>query len=174
MTTTVTVSASTAVVTVEETSATVNVVGSNAATVAVGGNVAPEVPFTVGGGTSGNQPTFSGSPLFSGSYVLLDRLVHFRINVEMTNITNFGTGQYFVTLPFNSAHTYLTSNGHLHDVSANRDYTLQGHVLAGTNVLQLFYTGSNGQQDEFEHNKPVNLATADLFHISGTYMKDGA
>jgi hypothetical protein len=46
--------------------------------------------------------------------------------------------------------------------------------LAGTNVLQLFYTQSNGQQDEFEHNAPVNLATADLFHISGTYMKDGA
>jgi hypothetical protein len=41
-------------------------------------------------------------------------------------------------------------------------------------VLQLFYTGSNGQQDEFEHNKPVTLATADVFHISGTYMKDGA
>jgi hypothetical protein len=170
----VTVAMSTAVVTVDETSATVNVVGATFATVSVGQVVAPEVPFTVGGGTSGNQPTFSGSPLFSGSYVLLDRLVHFRINVEMTNITNFGTGQYFVTLPFNSAHTYLTSNGHLHDVSANRDYTLQGHVLAGTNVLQLFYTGSNGQQDEFEHNKPVNLATADVFHVSGTYIKDGA
>jgi hypothetical protein len=169
----VTVAMSTAVVTVDETSATVNVVGATFATVAVGEVVAPEVPFTVDGGTSGTQPTFSGSPLFSGSYILLDRLVHFRINVEMTNITNFGTGQYYVTLPFNSAHTYLTSDGHLHDVSANRDYTLQGHVLAGTNVLQLFYTQSNGQQDEFERNAPVNLATADVFHISGTYMKDG-
>jgi hypothetical protein len=102
----VTVAMSTAVVTVDETSATVNVVGATFATVSVEQVVAPEVPFTVGGGTSGNQPTFSGSPLFSGSYILLDRLVHFRINVEMTNITNFGTGQYYVTLPFNSAHTY--------------------------------------------------------------------
>jgi hypothetical protein len=169
----VTVAMSTAVVTVDGTSATVNVVGSTFATVSVGKVVAPEVPFTVSGGTSGNQPTFSGSPLFSGSYILLDRLVHFRINVLMTNITNFGTGQYYVTLPFNSAHTYFTSDGHLHDVSANRDYTVQGHVWAGTNVLQLFYTSSNGQQDEFEHNKPVNLATADVFHVSGTYMKDG-
>ena len=169
----VTVAMSTAVVTVEETSATVNVVGATFATVAVGEVVAPEVPFTVDGGTSGTQPTFSGSPLFSGSYVLLDRLVHFRINVDMTNITNFGTGQYFVTLPFNSAHTYLTSSGHLHDESANKNYTLQGHILAGTNVLELFYTGANGQQDTFEHNKPVTLATADVFHVSGTYIKDG-
>jgi hypothetical protein len=170
----VTVATSTAVVTVAETSATVNVLGSYAATVSVGETVAPEVSYAVQGGTSGNQPTFSGDPLFSASYILLDRLVHFRVNVQMTNITNFGTGQYYVTLPFNSAHTYLTSDGHLHDVSANRDYTLQGHVFAGTNVLQLFYTQSNGQQDEFEHNAPITLATADLFHISGTYMKDGA
>ena len=170
----VTVSMSTAVVTVAETSATINVVGADYATVSVGGVVAPEVAFTVSGGTDGTQPTFSGEPLFEGSYILLDRLVHFRINVLMTNITNFGTGQYYVTLPFASRHTYLTSEGHLHDVSANKDYTLQGHVFAGSNVLKLFYTAANGQQDEFEHNAPINLATADIFHISGTYMKDGS
>jgi hypothetical protein len=170
----VTVTASTAVVTVDETSATVNVVGSDAATVSVGQNVAPEVAFTVQGGTDGTQPTFDGAPLFEGSFVMVDRLVHFRINVLMTNITGFGTGQYFVTLPYASRHTYLTSDGHLHDVSTNRDYTLQGHVFAGSNVMKLFYTGTNGQQDAFEHNKPITLTTADIFHISGTYMKDGA
>lgn len=170
----VTVAMSTAVVTVAETSATVNVLGSYAATVSVGETVAPEVTYTVTGGTDGTQPTFNGPPLFTASYVLLDRLVHFRVNVDMSNITDFGTGQYYVTLPFASRHTYLTSEGHLHDDSANKDYTLQGHVDAGTNVLKLFYTGANGQQDSFEFNKPTTLATADVFHISGTYMKDGA
>jgi hypothetical protein len=47
-------------------------------------------------------------------------------------------------------------------------------VFAGSNVMKLFYTGTNGQQDAFEHNKPITLTTADIFHISGTYMKDGS
>ena len=136
------------------------------------GNVGDGVDtvYTVLGGTDGTQPTFTGDPLFTGSYVAFGDSVTFRINVLMTNITNFGTGQYYVTLPFDSKYTYLTSDGHLHDVSVNRDYTLQGHVLAGTNVLKLFYTQSNGQQDEFEHDAPITLATADIFHIAGTYI----
>ena len=169
----VTVAMSTAVVTAGDIYADINIVGSNLATVAVGGVVAPEVPFTVEGGTDGTQPTFSGSPLFSGSYILLDRLVYFRINVDMSNITNFGTGQYFVTLPFPSRHTYLTSDGHLHDESSGKNYTLQGLAQAGTNVLQLFFTSANGEQDAFTHNRPFVLDTEDMFHISGTYMKDG-
>jgi hypothetical protein len=59
-----------------------------------------EVSCTVGGGTDGTQPTFNGAPLFSGSYTKTGNLVHFRVNVGMTNITNFGSGQYYVTIPF--------------------------------------------------------------------------
>jgi hypothetical protein len=167
---------STAVVTVEESSATVNVLGSYSATVTAttGGNFSPEISYAVQGGTDGTQPTFNGNPLFDASYVLIDQLVYFRINVLMTNITNFGTGQYYMTLPFPTKHTMLTSDGHVHDTSTTRDYTMQGHAFAGSDVLKLFYTSSNGQQDEFEHNKPFVLATADIFHIAGFYIRDDA
>ena len=35
-----------------------------------------EVAFTVQGGTTGTQPTFSGDPMFTGSYVKEASLVH--------------------------------------------------------------------------------------------------
>lgn len=129
-----------------------------------------EVVFTVLGGTLGTQPTFTGSPLFTGSYTKLGALVHFAIDVDMDNITSFGTGQYYVTLPFTSSRNYIVSDGCLHDISTGDQYSVLGHVLAGSNQLMLFSVASNGKQVAFTHNVPVTLATADNFHIAGTYQ----
>jgi len=60
--------------------------------------------FVVQGGTTGTQPTFSGNPLFSGSYVKTGPMVHFRIDVDFDNITSFGTGQYYLDLPCPAIH----------------------------------------------------------------------
>jgi hypothetical protein len=133
-------------------------------------DIGQETSYEVQGGTSGNQPQFNGDPLFDASYVKIGPLVYFRINVLMTNVTQFGSGQYYMTLPFDSKYTYLTESGHLHDGSTGKDYTLEGHVNAGSNILQLFYTASNGQQDEFTQSSPIILATNDVFHIAGTYI----
>lgn len=127
------------------------------------------ITFTVLGGTSGTQPTFVGAPLFTGSYTKVGNICHFQIDVDMDNITNFGTGQYYVKLPFVSSHNYLLSNGCLHDISTGDEYAVLGHVLAGSDTLNLLSTASNGRQVAFEHNVPVTLSTADNFHIAGTY-----
>jgi hypothetical protein len=58
-----------------------------------GSSTVAEQTYVVGGGTSGTQPTFTGSPLFYGSYASQGDLVHFRVNVDFDNITRFGTGQ---------------------------------------------------------------------------------
>jgi hypothetical protein len=129
-----------------------------------------EVVFPVQGGTSGTQPTFSGAPLFSGSYTKIGNLVHFAIDVDMDNITSFGTGQYYVKLPFAAKRNYIVSDGCLHDISANDQYAILGHVLAGSDRLNLLSVASNGKQVPFTHNVPVNLSTADNFHIAGTYQ----
>jgi hypothetical protein len=134
-----------------------------------------ETSFTVNGGTLGTQPTFTGSPLFSGSYVKTGPMVHFQIQVDMDNITNFGTGQYYVDLPFPAKYGYKFREGCLHDVSANKDYAIGGHVYAGESRLTL---GSTDTQSgtvfdiEFDYNSPVTLSTADNFHISGTYISE--
>jgi hypothetical protein len=129
-----------------------------------------EVVFPVEGGTDGTQPTFSGAPLFSGSYTKIGNLVHFAIDVDMDNITSFGTGQYYVKLPFPAKRNYIVSDGCLHDISTNDEYSVLGHVVAGSDTLTLLSVASNGRQVPFTHNVPVTLSTADNFHIAGTYQ----
>lgn len=76
--------------------------------------VPTEVVYSVDGGTTGTQPTFTGEPDFTGTYVRTGDLVHFRIDVDFDNITSFGTGQYYLTLPFQAKHNYQLSDGCLH------------------------------------------------------------
>jgi hypothetical protein len=88
----------------------------------------------------------------------------------MDNITGFGTGQYYMTLPFESKFNYLFSDGCLHDISTNDQYAVLGHATAGSNVITLLSTASNGRQVPFTNSAPVNLSTADNFHIAGTFI----
>lgn len=129
-----------------------------------------EVSYTLGGGTiGGTQPTFNGAPMFYGSYVRTGATVFFNVTVVMTNITGFGTGQYYVTLPFNSKYGYSTSEGRITDTSSGHDFTLHGYAAAGSNILELTYD-SGSQQVMFDHNSPVTLTPSDVFVISGTYI----
>ena len=136
----------------------------------ISNTVTAETSFTVNGGTLGNQPTFTGAPLFSGTYVKTGPMVHFQIQVDMDNITNFGTGQYFVELPFHAKYGYQFKNGCLHDISNGRQYAIGGHVYAGSNQVLLSYTDSNGRDAAFDHDSPMTLTTADNFHLSGDYI----
>jgi hypothetical protein len=129
-----------------------------------------ETSFTVNGGTLGTQPTFTGAPLFSGSYVKNGPLVHFQIQVDMDNITGFGTGQYYVNLPFTPKYGYQFKNGCFHDISTGKQYAIGGHVYAGNSQMLLSFTDSNGQDADFDYNSPVTLNAADNFHIAGSYI----
>jgi hypothetical protein len=133
--------------------------------------VPAETAFTVNGGTLGTQPTFDGDPLFSGTYVINGPLVHFQIEVDMDNITNFGTGQYYVDLPFPAKYSYHFRDACLHDNSGTvRQYALSGHVYAGQSQVTLWFTSTSGQDELFDYNSPALLTVNDNFHISGTYI----
>lgn len=129
------------------------------------------VTYTVSGGASETQPTFSGAPLFSGKYIQLGQLIYFEINVLFTNITSFGTGQYYLTIPFDTESGFMTRSGCLHDASTSKQYSIAGHADSNSNTIYLSYTGSNGHDEPFDHNSPVSLTTSDSFHISGWYLK---
>jgi hypothetical protein len=133
--------------------------------------------FAVVGGTTGTQPTFTGAPLFTGTYMAIGQQVHFQIQVDMDNITGFGTGQYYLDLPFPAKHNYKFRDGCLHDISASKDYAIGGHVAAGASRMYLFSTDTQSSHVfdiDFDYNSPVTLATADNFHIAGTYIIDEA
>ena len=140
-----------------------------------------EGTWTIIGGTfdletgnqnAGDQPQFTGSPLFSGHYSVIGNLCHFGIDVDMDNITNFGTGQYYMMLPLRSSNNIILSDGCLHDVSGSNQYAILGHVVAGSDKMDLFSIASNGQHVPFSDslNSPVRLDQLDNFHISGTYQ----
>lgn len=132
-----------------------------------------EVSYVLGGGTTGvgaTPPTFDGNPMFYGSYVELGDLVFYNVKVVMTNITYFGRGQYYVTLPFASKHPHSSSNGRVTDFSSGRNYSLHGTTSAGSDQLLLTYD-SGAQQIAFNYNSPVGLTTTDTFFISGTYIR---
>lgn len=145
------------------------------AEIALVGPVPTVENYTVSGGTAGTQPTFTGDPLFTGQYVRVGDLVHFEIQVDFDNITSFGTGQYFVTLPFNSLRAMMLRGGCLHDDDLNRQYHISGHVDAGSTTIQLFTTDITGQtvfDYPFTSIEPVTLTTADNFHIAGDYIAE--
>ena len=141
-----------------------------ASTVPVIGEV---TPFAVNGGTiGGTQPTFAGDPLFTGNYLRTGDRVTFDIQVDFDNITSFGTGQYFVDLPFPARFNTKMRGACIHDISVNREYGIGGHVFAGQSQLVLTYVASNGRDEPFTNNAPFSLATEDNWHIQDTYIAE--
>jgi hypothetical protein len=133
------------------------------------------VEYQPSGGTSGVQPVWTGNPI-TGSFNRFGNMVHFSILVDFDTITNFGTGQYYLTLPYPARVAYQFRDGCLHDASAGTEYHMSGHVNATSDILQLNSSdkvGSTIQDVDFTSTVPVTLTTADSFHISGTYEIEG-
>lgn len=121
---------------------------------------------------SGTSPTFTGSPLVTGSYAKTGVLVYFRIEVELDNVTNFGTGQYYLTLPFTPGRDFVTRNGSLIRASNGTRYELSGQALAESNMLRLYHADSSSHDNPFDHDSPHVLTVNDTFQISGLYIQD--
>lgn len=136
----------------------------------------PDEQFAVEGGTDGTQPTFSGDPsaAFSAYYFQIGNLISFSYAVDFATITSFGSGQYYMTLPVPAAHSMIFSEGLLHDDSSGKFYPIWGvvddDIDPAKDRIRLFFTGSNGQIDEFDDKNPITLDVADHFFISGTYI----
>lgn len=152
--------------------------GATGATGAKGdtGNTGPQgIPGVSGAPTKGTwTPTWSGTGLTyignpaSGHYMVSGDLVHFRIKFTLTNVTNFGTGSYTVTLPFAPVDSYIFRDGGLH--SNGSHYNVYLDAESGTTTAELKY-GSGNQEYAMDHNSPKVLTTNDYFYISGTYER---
>ena len=117
---------------------------------------------------SGTGLTYSGSPA-SGTYIRIGKMIFYNIQVACTNVTNFGTGQYSITLP--TGLNPQTSFQHLGGLHKNTDhYTLLADLGANSNTITLYHPAANGAQDIFSHNKPTTLTTAVTWYVSGTYF----
>ena len=127
---------------------------------------APGVPVPYNPTWSGTGLAFTGTPA-TGSYMKVGKLVTFRAKVVCTTVTNFGTGQYSITLPFSVASNYQFNDGAIHRSSNGNHYPLKGHI-DNSNILTL-WDGAGATDIVFDHNSPYTLTTSDYFYITGTY-----
>lgn len=130
--------------------------------------------------------TFTGSgatyPTYNSYYVKAGKLVSFVIEVDMSTVTNFGTGQYKLQLPFTPVVGYNHFPGWaLVDPSLNPDVP-NGHIILNvdhsgvTDVLDIHYLKQAGGANSgiieglFLQGTPVTLTTASKIYINGTYI----
>ena len=108
----------------------------------------------------------------TGAYTMISpKICFFRIYVDFTNCTNFGTGQYQITLPFPSAETMRQANGTLHQNTGASLYHIAGitDINVDASVHKLYYSGSTTDLN-WKFNTPVGATTVTShFDISGTY-----
>lgn len=130
--------------------------------------------------------TFTGSgetyPTYNSYYVKSGNMVSFVIEVDCSTVTNFGTGQYTLELPFAPAIGYNHFSGWAQvDTNVNPDVT-DGHVIlnvdhAGiTSILDLHYLKQAGGahtpiiEGLFLQGTPVTLTTSSKIYVNGTYI----
>jgi len=89
--------------------------------------------------------------------------------VQCTTVTNFGTGQYHLTLPFEPIDDYIFRDGGFHDFSTGNHHAISADAESGTNVISLWHPGSSAKDVPFDHNTPLVVHTQDYFYIAGTY-----
>lgn len=185
----VTVATSTAVVTASTTEAVINVTGQDAAVVTVAGAVGPNpIAVRYAPTFSATGLTFTGSgtayPSYNSWYVKHGQLVTFSIEIDMTTVTAFGTGQFKSELPVAPLLPGTHFSGWVwrdpavpaddsNHVILNVDYvntskTLDMHFLAGAPaepkpIIEKQFADSNAG---------FTMTTASRIYINGTYIAE--
>lgn len=130
--------------------------------------------------------TYTGSgathPTYNSYYVKNGKMVSFWIEIDLTTVTNFGTGQYKSELPFDPLPTAMNhfSGWCWVDPTVNPDNA--GHVimnidhLADTKTLDFHYLKQSGganspiMESIFKQGTPVTMTTVTKIYINGTYI----
>jgi hypothetical protein len=142
------------------------------------------IPFGIASVSSSYDPQFktaSGNTLSgtvsTGSYVKQGAIVHFRVNVNFANTTDFGAAsQYQFQLPFATSATITIRGGTLHSKPANPANTAIYHIAGITDVVEtsnttmlLYYSGSTTDL-AWKSTTPVGATSnVSTFDISGAY-----
>lgn len=122
-------------------------------------------------------PTWTGTGLVypqgavTGSYIRIGKLVHFTININCATVTNFGTGQYSVTLPFTPSVQYVFRDGQIFNGLTNQHYRILAEGIEGTSTM-LLWTNTGGTNNDlaFQNDTPTNLNDECVWYVSGTYI----
>ena len=131
--------------------------------------------------------TFTGTnntyPTYGSHYVRVGNLVSFYIKVDLSTVTNFGTGQFKLELPL-PPHDQMANHflgWAWADPSQPADQ-LNGHIqlvadhLPGDSVLDIHWIGGDTPMPKpviehiFYQGYPITLTTASKMYFNGTYI----
>lgn len=120
---------------------------------------------------SGTGLTYTGTPA-TGYYIKIGNWVMVQIDVDFATVTNFGTGQYSLTIPFASKYHTDVYGGSVHDITptGTDHYSLKGHLVPSSTTMTIWDMASASKDEPMDHNSPFNLAVADRFHMSFSYI----
>lgn len=119
--------------------------------------------------TVNNNMVYTGNPV-TIEVQRIGKMITANALINFTNVTNFGTGQYYFDIPAgipNRAHD-LQAGGFLVDNSTY--YTIFATLGATANKMYLWHPTSNGGSDAVTHNKPANLDTTSVINITGVAL----
>ena len=131
--------------------------------------------------------TYTGSgtthPAYNSFYAKVGKLVTFSIEIDMTTVTNFGTGQFKTALPFtpydgiiNHFPGWVWVDPSLPADDLNGHIILQADHFSGDKVLDIHWfkeTTSSPKpviESIFSQGTPVTLTTASKMWFNGTFI----
>lgn len=152
------------------------------------GIIPPVPPIRYSPTFSATGMTFTGSgssyPTANSYYVKYGYLVSFWIDINLSTVTNFGTGQIKTQLPFPPHVGTLNhfSGWVWYDPTLPPDQTnhiiLNVDHLPGSQVLDMHWLGADTPEPKpvreylFTPTSPFTLTTVSRIYINGTYFTD--
>jgi hypothetical protein len=131
--------------------------------------------------------TFTGSgvtyPTYDSYYVKVGQQVTFNIKVNFTTVTNFGTGQFNLELPFLPLNGVISHfPGWVWVTPSLPADALNGHIiiqadhLPNSKTLDMHWIQATTAEPKpiieklFSQGNPVTLTTSSIMYVNGTYI----
>jgi len=153
------------------------------------GSIPPSPPIEWSPTLSATGLTFTGTnstyPTHGSTYVKQGYMVSFWIQVDLSTVTNFGTGQYKLTLPYpphsgtmNHFPGWVWYNPNGGDPDLANHIILNVDHLPGSQTIDLHWLGADTPTPKpvreyiLTGTSPYTLTTASKIYINGTYFTD--
>jgi hypothetical protein len=119
--------------------------------------------------SANNNMVYTGNPV-TLEVQRIGKMITANALIDFTNVTNFGTGQYYFDIPAGipaRAHD-LVASGFL--VDGGVYYTCFATLGATANKMYLWVPTSNGGSSDFDYNSPAVLDTTSTVNITGVAL----
>ncbi len=119
--------------------------------------------------TVNNNMVYTGNPV-TIEVQRIGKMITANAIIDFTNVTNFGTGQIYITIPAGiptRAHD-LAASGYL--VDGGTTYSIFATLGASASQMYLWHPTSNGGSDTVTHNKPATLDATSVINITGVAL----